>query len=113
EAVLAHGEHVAADDRAAYRRVFGARTLEHYSSKEGGQMAYNCPGDHGLHVSAESVLVEIVDDDGLPVPMGESGRVVITPFVSTVQPLIRYDQGDIASAGATCSCGRGLPVLTA
>src|SRR5690606_38858978 len=87
DAILAHGERVGAEDRAAFSRVFGARAVEHYSSKEGGQMAYTCPEGDGLHVCAESVLVEIVDEQGLPVPTGQTGRVVITPFVSTAQPL--------------------------
>src|SRR5690606_36648163 len=39
------------------------------------------------------------------------GRVVVTPFYSTAQPLIRYDQGDLAIAGTGCSCGRNLQVL--
>jgi phenylacetate-CoA ligase len=110
---LIHGEHVGDEDRAALQRVFGARTLEHYSSKEGGQMAYACPDGHGFHVSAESVLVEIVDAEGRPCAVGDPGRVVITPFVSTSQPLIRYDQGDIARFGLPCSCGRGLPLIEA
>ena len=76
-------------------------------------MAHACPDGHGLHVNAESVLLEIVDAEGRPSPVGHPGRVVVTPFVSTSQPLIRYDQGDIARLGPACSCGRGLPVLAA
>lgn len=110
---LTHGEPVDAIDRSVMKRVFGARVLEHYSSKEAGQMAYACPAGHGFHISAESVLVEVVDADGRPCAAGRPGRVVITPFVSTAQPLIRYDQGDIARLGPPCSCGRALPVIEA
>jgi len=46
------------------------------------------------HVSADLVLVELVDDDGTPVPPGEEGRVVVTPFYGYATPLIRYDLGD-------------------
>ena len=35
---------------------------------------------------------------------GEIGRVVVTPLYSTAQPLIRYEQGDMATPG-DCSCG--------
>lgn len=108
---LIHGEHLGDEDRAVFKRVFGAKTLEHYSSKEGGQMAYACPDGRGFHISAESVLVEIVDENGRACAIGEPGRVIITPFVSTSQPLIRYDQGDIARLGSVCSCGRHLPLL--
>ena len=111
--VFTFGERLGDDDRAAIKRAFGAATHEAYSSKEGGQMAHPCPEGHGLHVHAESILLEIVDDDGRRVPPGEQGRVVITPFVSTAQPLIRYAQGDVASLAASCPCGRGLPLLAA
>jgi phenylacetate-CoA ligase len=111
DCVLTHGQQTSAADEAVFARVWGARCLDHYSSKEGGQMAYTCPSGHGLHVNAESVLVEIVDAHGRAVPHGEEGHVVVTPFVSTAQPLIRYDQGDIARFGPPCSCGRGLPVI--
>ncbi|WP_156342930.1 phenylacetate--CoA ligase family protein [Devosia sp. A16] len=111
--VLAHGGHADDQDKAACLRVFGARTLEHYSSKEAGQIAYPCPTGNGMHINAESVLVEIVDADGRAVPRGESGRVIVTPFVSTAQPLIRYDQGDIARFGSPCQCGRHLQTIAA
>lgn len=111
--VLTHGQQTSAADKAVFTRVWGAGCLDHYGSKEGGQLAYSCPSGQGMHINAESVLIEIVDKDGRAVPEGTEGRVVMTPFVSTAQPLIRYDQGDIAKFGAPCSCGRGLPVIAA
>ena len=112
DAVLAQGASVGAADRAACARVFGARMIEIYSSREGGQMAHPC--EHGrLHISAEACLVEVVDADGLPVGPGKAGRVLVTPFFSTAQPLIRYEQGDIARLGGPCPCGRALPTIDA
>jgi phenylacetate-CoA ligase len=110
--VMTHGSRLDQEDRAASARVFGAKCLEHYSSKEAGQVAYPCPEFGALHINAESVLVEVVDDNGAAVPPGTSGRIVVTPFVSTAQPLIRYDQGDIGQMGEACTCGRHLPVLS-
>ena len=97
--------------RRDFQALFGAKVVELYSSKEGGSMASCCPDGHGWHQNAESVLLEIVDDQGRPVAPGETGRVVITPFGNTATPLIRYDQGDLAVAGPAeiCPCGRGLP----
>lgn len=105
EAVLVQGNVVRPADRSAVARVFGAKTVEHYSSKEGGQMAHPCPHDT-LHVNGEACLVEILDETGEPCQPGETGRVVVTPFVQTAQPLIRYEQGDRATVGAPCRCGR-------
>jgi phenylacetate-CoA ligase len=42
---------------------------------------------------------------------GEIGRVVVTDLHNHASPLIRYDTGDWAEMGATCSCGRGLQTL--
>jgi phenylacetate-CoA ligase len=111
EAILAFGEAVGSADREAAMQGFGARIIELYSSKEAGAIAHQCPDRVGLHVDAEGVLVEILNDDDGPAEIGQMGRVIVTPFSSTAQPLIRYDQGDLAVRGRPCRCGRTLPVL--
>jgi len=111
EAVLVQGNMVRPGDREAVRRVFGAKMIEHYSSKEGGQMAHPCPHDR-LHVNGEGCLIEVLDEAGEPCKPGQTGRVVVTPMISTAQPLIRYDQGDWATVGPPCSCGRHSMTLT-
>ena len=112
DAVLAQGNVVHDSDRDIVKRVFGGRLIEHYSSKEAGQIAHPCPHDR-LHVNVEGCLLEVVDDDGEPVRPGETGRVIVTPFMQTAQPLIRYEQGDLATLGRPCSCGRQSPTLEA
>jgi phenylacetate-CoA ligase len=62
-------------------------------------------------VQSENVLLEVVDDQGLPCAPGEVGRVLVTSLNNFATPLIRYEIGDYAEVGAACSCGRGLPVL--
>ena len=113
EAFLPHGAAMTDRSRATIGEVFGARSVDLYSSKEAGHIAHACPEGDGLHVNAESLLVEIVGEDGRPVAAGVEGRVVITPFFNAAQPLIRYEQGDLASWGRPCSCGRHLPTLAA
>lgn len=98
------------DDRAICEKVFGAQVMEVYSSKEGGQIAHPCARGR-LHINTEAVLVEVLGPDDRPVLPGAVGRVVITPLYSTAQPLIRYDQGDLARVGEGCDCGLTLPVL--
>jgi phenylacetate-CoA ligase len=111
-AFLPHGTSVGDRARDAIFSAFGAPSIDLYSSKEAGHIAHLCPSGSGLHVNAESMLLEIVDEAGLPVGPGQQGRVVITPLFNAAQPLIRYDQGDFAAWGPACSCGRRLPVLT-
>jgi phenylacetate-CoA ligase len=111
EAILAYGEGVGESDREAAMAGFGALILEPYSTKESGAIAHQCPAGRSLHVNSEVVFVEIVNDDDSPTAVGQTGRVIVTPFASTAQPIIRYDQGDRAVAGGKCSCGRCLPVI--
>jgi len=93
--------------------AFGVPVKITYSCAEGGVAASPCPAGHGLHVNAENVLVEIVDDDGQPCRPGESGRVLLTTLHNYFQPFLRYDVQDHATlAPEPCPCGRGLPLLT-
>ena len=114
EAVLPFGEAVLPHHRELFRAAFGgARALPLYSSQETYRIAHACPVGEHYHINAELMLVEVLDDDGRPAPIGTPGRIVITPFYNTAQPLIRYQIGDMAAAGGTvCACGRGLPILS-
>lgn len=90
---------------------WGARLSAVYSSEEMGVMAVDCPQGHGMHVMAESVLLEVVRDDGTPCEPGETGRVLVTDLHNFATPLIRYEIRDLAEVGAPCPCGRHLPLL--
>jgi phenylacetate-CoA ligase len=91
--------------------ALGARVWDTYSSQELGNIATQCPGSDLLHAMAESVLVEVLDDDGRPCAEGQSGRMVGTDLHNFATPLVRYDLGDYAEVGGECPCGRGLPTL--
>lgn len=93
------------------RSVCGARVADRYSAREAGMLAFQCPQGPGYHVQAESVLLEIIDEKGAPVELGESGRVLVTVLHNALMPLIRYEIGDYAEWGEPCPCGRGLPTI--
>jgi phenylacetate-CoA ligase len=97
--------------RVLMARVFGARTISLYSSKEGHRMAHPCPTRDHWHINDEQVLVEVLDEHDRPCAPGVTGRVVVTPFYSYAQPLLRYEQGDLAVRSVPCTCGRHLSVL--
>jgi len=111
DSVWAFSTAVLADEREDIGRAFGAKVLSLYSSKEASLIAYECPTGHHLHISDERLLIELLDENGQPVPSGEVGRVVITSLFNWAQPLIRYAQGDLAVEGGLCACGRSLRVL--
>jgi len=55
-------------------------------------------------------VVEIVDEQGQPLPPGHLGEVVATPLGTSGMPLLRFRTGDIASLHLEpCSCGRNTP----
>ena len=109
--VTTFGTGITDAERNDIERVFGARILSHYSSGEGHKMAISCETGTHFHINSELDFVEILDEANRPCTVGQPGRVVITPLYNTVQPLIRYEQGDIAVRGEPCKCGKALPVL--
>jgi len=94
------------------RAVWNVPVTDLYSSQEVGVIAVQCPSGSGLyHVQSESVMVEILDQQGQPCAPGAVGRVVVSTLHNFAMPLLRYEIGDYAEAGAACPCGRGLPTL--
>ncbi|AKH19711.1 phenylacetate--CoA ligase family protein [Sedimenticola thiotaurini] len=91
--------------------IFGCPTANGYGGRDGGFIAHQCPAGN-MHITAEDIIVEIVDSSGEPVPAGEAGEVVVTHLATREFPFIRYRTGDVAVMDdSTCPCGRGLPVL--
>jgi phenylacetate-CoA ligase len=109
--VRVNGETVPEGLAQQLQQQWGAHLSGVYSSEEIGVMAVDCPQGPGLHVMAESVLLEVVRDDGSPCAPGETGRVLVTDLHNFATPLIRYEIRDLAEVGAPCPCGRHLPVL--
>lgn len=97
--------------RTQIERVLRAPVFNRYGCREVSVVAAECE-QHRLHLNADRLLVEIVDDAGQPTAPGEMGRVVITDLFNRAMPFIRYDIGDMAIASdEVCACGRGLPVI--
>ncbi|WP_296897029.1 phenylacetate--CoA ligase family protein [Thiohalocapsa sp.] len=97
--------------RQAIERVFGCPVANGYGGRDAGFIAHACP-EGRLHISAEDIVVEILDAEGQPLPMGQSGEIVVTHLATADFPFIRYRTGDVGALDADpCPCGRGLPVL--
>lgn len=91
--------------------VFNAPVANGYGGRDAGFIAHAC--SHGkMHISAEDIIVEIVDNQGKVLPDGESGEIVVTHMATSDFPFIRYRTGDVGTLDTEqCGCGRGLPVL--
>ena len=98
--------------RKRIERVFDAPVLNKYGSREVGTVACECPQQEGLHLFSHTHYVEVVDDDGDPLPPGEEGELAITGLTNYTMPLIRYRIGDMGILKeGQCSCGRPFPML--
>jgi len=112
-AIVTGGEQLFEGQRALLREVFGREPFSKYSSFENYDIAMECSAHSGLHVAAEDLIVEVVDDEGRPLGPGQVGRVLVTNLHEYGMPRIRYDTSDEGSfVEGTCSCGRVHPRLS-
>lgn len=106
------GETLSDAVRARVSEVWGCKVRNSYGASEFLAMGWEC--DQGrMHLNADWVILEPVDEHHRPVPPGEpSFTVLLTHLANTVQPLIRYDLGDQITLHAEgCECGSPLPVM--
>jgi len=97
--------------RGAIERIFGCPVANGYGSRDAGFIAHQCPSG-GMHLTAEDIIVEIIDAEGRVLPPGQAGEIVVTHLATGDFPFIRYRTGDVAVMDtASCACGRGLPML--
>lgn len=109
-AVFVTGEVCWPHDREAIEEFFGVPVADGYGSRDAGFIAHQC--DQGsMHITAENVIVEIVDGDRV-CPVGDPGEIVITHLDAYGMPMVRYrtsDHGRLLTG--RCACGRGLPLM--
>lgn len=87
-----------------------------YASTEMQTAFTECGHGVGGHQHPELIIVELLDNENLPVKAGELGQVTITTLGVEGMPLLRYKTGDVArSYSEPCACGRNTlrlgPVL--
>jgi phenylacetate-CoA ligase len=90
--------------REKIAQVFGCRVYNVYGSREVSNIACEIPGLNGLWVPPWGNFVEILDDEGRPVPPGQEGNIVVTCLNNFAMPLVRYqigDRGALASPAPT------------
>ncbi len=108
---ITSGESLLASHREDIERAFGSRVFDQYGCTELAFFGAERPCGR-MHLSPDYSVLEIVDDDGAPVPPGRNGHVLGTSLINDAQILLRYRVGDMASlAAGGCGCGSPLPVL--
>lgn len=82
------------DDKILLEKQFGIPIVNEYGASELDLIAFqNTNGD--WQVNAETLFVEILDENNHVLPYGKEGRIVITSLYNKAHPFIRYDIGDI------------------
>ncbi len=112
QSVVTGGEQLTDRERHVLTRAFGTEPHSKYSTSEVFDIASECEAHSGFHIAAEDVVVEVLDDNSVPVAQGQQGRIVVTNLHNYGMPFIRYDIGDTGSLlDEKCPCGRELPRL--
>lgn len=112
DALILSSEKLTQEMKQVIRSAFRARAYEEYGAVENCMLANECECG-SLHASPDFGIMEIVDEKGVPVAAGVEGRILCTGLLNEVQPLIRYEIGDVGVwSRESCPCGRDhLPVL--
>ncbi|MCB9059534.1 MAG: phenylacetate--CoA ligase family protein [Calditrichae bacterium] len=111
KAVICTAEKMYPHHRKLFNEVFKCPVVDEYGSTENGIISFQCK-EGNLHMMADHMYIEFLDDNDQPVKPGESGRIVITDLYSKVMPFIRYDIGDKGSfSNEKCHCGNELPLM--
>lgn len=95
--------------RMVIQQTFGCQVTNRYGCEEVSLIACECERHEGLHLNADALFAEVVDDS-----IGEdgAGAIVVTDLTNHAMPLIRYRVGDmVVPSHRRCECGRGLPLI--
>lgn len=93
-ACIVTSEMCTAADRRALAEAFGVAIVNEYGASEIGVIAFEDPA--GIwRLSWENLYVEVVDENGRPVPDGQAGEILVTDFLNRAMPFVRYRIGDV------------------
>jgi phenylacetate-coenzyme A ligase PaaK-like adenylate-forming protein len=107
------GEGLSPAMRARVSAAFGCPVAQSYGASEFLSLASECRCQR-LHLNADWVVLESVDEHHRPVPDGHPGSTtLLTNLANRVQPLIRFELGDriVLHGPQRCACGSALPVI--
>lgn len=111
-AITTTAEPILPEQREILERAFRAPLYDQYGCAEVNGVAFECERRDGLHIACEHAIVEVVDQNGQPVPPGQNGRLLLTHLDNEAMPFIRYETGDLgALRSGMCPCGRPLPLM--
>jgi phenylacetate-CoA ligase len=97
--------------RERIESAWGGRVYDHCGMTEIGALGIECPDNPaGLHLLETDCVPEVIDPaTGRPVPIGQTGELVLTNLGRWGSPLLRYRTGDLVCVDPQpCPCGRSF-----
>jgi phenylacetate-CoA ligase len=111
--IVCIGENIRTPDFALNtvgRRITDQWNVQLYSTYASTEMQTaftECTHGMGGHYHPELLIIEILNDDNLPVQSGQLGELTITTLGIEGMPLLRYKTGDVVRLHhSICACGR-------
>lgn len=96
--------------RERIERGLGLSATDNYGLSEvvGPGVSGECELKDGMHIAEDHFIAEVVDPvNGMPVPDGEQGELVLTTIAREAMPVVRFRTGDLtALTREECGCGR-------
>jgi phenylacetate-CoA ligase len=81
-------------DKKLLEKQFGIPIVNEYGASELDLIAFQNTNNE-WQVNAETLFVEILDQNNQPIPKGTEGKIVITSLYNKAHPFIRYEIGDV------------------
>ena len=111
KSIITSAEMLTDHQRRLIEEVFGCPVYNRYGSREFSVIASECSAHDGMHIAADTVLVEVVRGTRT-CGTNEEGQLVITDLHNYAMPFIRYLIGDVGVLlDSHCPCGRTLPLM--
>lgn len=115
--IFTGGEHIFKENMDYLKGIFNTKKIASigYATNDVGAIGYQCHFlDGGLHHIHEDLqYIEIIDiETNMPISTTETGKIVVTNLNRRLQPIIRYDVGDMGRwVDINCPCGDKARVL--
>lgn len=91
-------------------RAWDAQVHSTYGITELACSLCECEAGAGGHLLPQLLHIEIIDDNGQPVPDGQTGQLVATTIGVEAMPMVRFATGDVTfMTRERCKCGRNTP----
>lgn len=105
--------HLGVDSRQVLEQLWGTKVYDSYGTNECGTITADCEHRNGMHVFADSFVIEILDPGTMrPCEPGERGTMFVTSLFKHAAPVIRFNSNDVSAfSRGSCPCGGTHPRL--